>query len=169
MKAKILPLLALLTALLTFISLKVSATESVVQGNQTNANVVVNNATAWFTLSSSTVVVPAGQIWHCVANGSAEGQNPGLDNVNMRYRFVLTLDNAAPAVDGACERSLQFDDNPIVSNTNLEDVNSTCTFKNIAAGPHTFRWLARKYDASKPNLTVVDNSHSVVCSDNLIQ
>jgi hypothetical protein len=168
MKTNKLPVLIILSLCMTLISFRASAIESGVEGTQTRANVTVNNASSWTTLSNSVVVIPAGQIWHCVATGSADGQNPGRSNTNMRYRFTLTIDNTSPATDGACERTVQFDDNDAISDTNFKAVSSTCTFKNIDPGTHTIRWLARKFDADKPNLTVLDNSHSVVCSDNLL-
>ncbi len=166
MKVKILTVLSVLPVWLALISFKASAEG--VEGSRTTANIVVTNAAAWTTLSSSTVVIPAGQTWHCIATGSADGLNPAnVNSFDHQYRFTLSIDSVNPAVDGACERTLEFDNNIGVDDVSFEDVNSTCPFKNIGPGAHTIRWQARKVAATDSNLTVLDNSHTVVCSNNL--
>jgi hypothetical protein len=134
-----------------------------IKGAQTTTDVIVSSNTAWVVLSSSEITIP-GDGWHCAATGSADGENPGGGNLNMRYRFTLTLDETAPAVNGPCDRALEFDDNPNIADVNFQEIGSTCTFENVSAGPHTIRWLARKVRANVPNLRVTDNSHSVVCT-----
>jgi len=170
MRTKILAQLIVLPLSLGLAPLTASAIESGAEGTATNVNITVTSELAWTVLSSSIISIPAGQIWHCAANGSAEGVNPGGNFADMRYRFTLAIDSLNPLVDGACERTLQFDDNPSINDVNLEDVNSTCPFKNITSGTHVIRWLARKIPRSPdaPNLTVQDNSLTVVCSDNLL-
>ena len=166
MKAKILPVLIALPACLAMISFEASAEG--VEGAKTTANIIVQNAASWTTLSSSVVVIPGGQTWHCIATGSADGSNPAPANsFDHQYRFTLSVDSANPAVDGACERTLEFDNNIGVDDLSFASVNSTCPFKNIGSGTHVFRWQARKINASNLDLTVLDNSHTVMCSRNL--
>jgi hypothetical protein len=166
MKAKILPVLIALPVCLAMVSFKASAEG--VEGAKTTANIIVQSAASWTTLSNSVVDIPAGQTWHCIATGSADGSNPAPANsFDHQYRFTLSLDSANPVVDGACERMLEFDNNFGVDDVSFEDVNSTCPFKNIGSGTHVFRWQARKVNANDLNLTVLDNSHTVMCSKNL--
>ncbi|HTP07450.1 MAG TPA: Kazal-type serine protease inhibitor domain-containing protein [Anaerolineae bacterium] len=148
------------------ISFNVSA-ESRVQGAKTNANITVTSERAWTVLSSATVRIPEGEGWQCVATGSADGKNPANGTIDNQYRFTLSIDNVNPAVDGPCERTLQFNDNGGVRDTIYDDVNSTCSFNNIRSGNRVIRWLARKTEKNPdaPNLIVLDNSLTVVCSD----
>lgn len=166
MNAKTVPISIILPILLTLTPL--TALSEGVEGAKTNANIVVRSAATWITLSESKIVIPSGQTWHCIVSGSADAINSASNNsLDNQYRFTLSLDTVNPGLDGPCERSLEFDNNLAVDDVGIEDVNSTCPFKNIASGTHIFRWQARKVSSNDFNLTVPDNSHTVMCSRNL--
>lgn len=166
MNAKTLPISIILPILITLTPL--AASSEGVEGAKTTANIVVRSATTWTTLSESKVVIPAGQTWHCIVSGSADAINSASTNSRgNQYRFVLSLDTVNPGIDGPCERSIEFENNLAIDDVGIQDINSTCPFKNIASGTHIFRWQARKVESNDFNLTVPDNSHTVMCSRNL--
>lgn len=151
-----------LSAMLAGVSPQAAA-DFAVGGDETNVNRIVPFDNVWTTLVAEPFVTNA-NITHCVATGSADALNPNMAG-NNRYRFVLTIDNAMPPVDTACERTVAFDNGAIQS---MEEVSSTCTFRNLTAGGHTIRWLARKMVAAAAPLTVTDNSMTFVCQDRLL-
>lgn len=139
-----------------------AAADRGVGGDETNADRVVPSANAW-TILTAEPFQTMNDITHCVATGSADAQNPNMGNSNL-YRFTLSIDTINPAVDGACERTVAFDGGI----TRIEEVSSTCAFRNLSTGNHTIYWLARKVAAGAPNLTVTDNSMTFVCLNNLL-
>lgn len=152
----------LVSALLAGMSPQAAA-DFAVGGDETNVNRFVPFDNAWTVLVAEPFVTTS-NITHCIATGSADAQNPNMAG-NNRYRFVLTIDNAAPPIDSACERTVAFDNGAIQS---MEEVSSTCTFRNLPAGGHTIRWLARKVVGTVPALIVTDNSMTFVCQDRLL-
>lgn len=164
MKIRILAAVFILPLWLTLITFNASA-DSRVEGAKRNDDVIVGPA--WVILTQVTINIPTGQIWHCMATGSADASFPNDGGVNNRYRFTLTLDELNPADDGPCERTLEFNDNFGISDTHLNAINTTCPFKKIAEGTHTINWLGKKISKSR-NLTITDNSLTVVCSNHLI-
>jgi hypothetical protein len=107
---------------------------------------------------------------NCVVTGSADAQNPGGGTIDNRYQFTISINTTGPANDSGCERTLQFDDNVGVNDIDNDHVTTTCLLRNISiGGNNTIRWLARKLPKTPdaPNLTVLDNSLTVVCSDTL--
>lgn len=170
MKKILLPILILLPICLTPVSFKASALESGVTGAKTRADIVIGPN--WVVLSSATVNIPAGQFWHCMATGSAD---PHFDKEtkNNRYVFTLTIDEISPPDDGRCERTIEFNDNASVtggiSDNRFNAVSSTCPFFRVAGGgTHTVYWLGKKIEKAS-NLTILDNSLTVVCSDNRLK
>jgi hypothetical protein len=157
----------MLTLCLAVISFEVSAVEPGVSGGQTSTNINVTSPSNWTVLSKQDLVIPSGQIWQCVATGSADAENP---MVNVQYRFTLTIDDTAPSKDGACERTLTLHDvSPAIAGIkDVHSISSTCLFKPVSAGTHTIRWLALKayWPFADPDkvLTVLDNSLTIVCS-----
>lgn len=151
----------LLSATLAVASLQASA-DLAVGGDETNVNRVVPGAAIW-TILTAEPFQTVGNDTHCVATGSADALNPNMGN-NHQYRFVVSIDNLNPAVNGACERTVEFD----AFAQHIEEVSSTCTFRHLAAGNHRIFWLARKVVAGAPALTVDDNSMTFVCQNNLL-
>ncbi len=153
-----------LSATLAAASMQASA-DFAVGGDETNVDRNVPFANAWTILVSEPFVTATGS--HCIATGSADALNPLMGDDNL-YRFVLTIDNVNPnVVNSACERSVEFDVNG-ADTQRIEEVSSTCTFRNIPPGFHRISWLARKGAAAAPNLTVDDNSMTFVCQNNLL-
>jgi hypothetical protein len=148
-----------LTGFLACVSMQAAADYGV-GGDETNNDRNVPFANMWTVLTAEPF-----QTWtndtQCVATGSADAENPG----GGLYRFVLSVDNAAPPVDSACERSVAFDNGAVQS---VEEVSSTCTFRHLAAGFHRIYWLARRANAAAPALTVRDNSMTFVCMERLL-
>lgn len=103
---------------------------------------------------------------NCVATGSLDAINPNNGD-NRQYRFTLTLDNQMPPINGACERTVEFDEHGN-DDQNIEEVSSTCIFRNIPPGNHTINWLARAATAATPAMTVADSSMTFVCNQNLL-
>ncbi|HVK99592.1 MAG TPA: hypothetical protein VM553_07270 [Dongiaceae bacterium] len=160
-----LKLTALLSAPLMFASFYAFG-EQAVGGDETNINRVVTSAAAWTVLSREPIHLD--MFSYCISTGSADSQNPnnGVDN---NYRFVLSLNNPNPPLDGPCERQVEHDANT----QRTEEVSSTCTFRGpnaqgIPPGNHVFYWLARKIGAATPNMTVTDNSFTFVCQHDLL-
>ncbi len=158
-------LIILPVALIPFES---SAEEARVDGKGNAADVVVTTvggaSANWNTLVSVEILIPANQIWHCVATASAEALNPGgLDN---RYRFTLTRNDTSPVVGAGCERTIDVDDNAGVDDATNYVVGTTCPFLNVFAGTHTIRLLATKVTAGDANMIVDDSSLTVVCTNN---
>lgn len=144
-----------------------AAADNFVGGDETILNDLVPAAGVWTVLVAEPMTL-AGVNTHCVATGSADALNPnaGVDN---QYRFVLSIDNANPPITAtglACERTVEFDTHGVFSQ-NMEEVSSTCTFRDLGQGFHTLYWLARKGTGAAPNLIVDDSSMSFVCQDNL--
>jgi hypothetical protein len=151
-----------LSAALAVASMQASA-DLAVGGDETNVDRIVPFSNAWTVLVAEPFMTNT-NLTHCIATGSADAMNPNVPG-NFRYRFVLSIDNAMPPIDGACERTVSFDNGAVQS---IEEVSSTCTFRNLLAGGHTIRWLARVATAGAPPLTVTDNSMTFVCQNNLL-
>lgn len=133
-----------------------------VGGDETNNDRLVPSAAVWTVLVAEPIQI-ANQATHCVATGSADAQNPQLGADNG-YRFTLSVDNMQPAVDGPCERTVEFDNGGI----RVKEVSTTCPLRNLAPGVHTIYWLARKAAPASANLTVADNSMTFVCMNQLM-
>lgn len=130
-------------------------------GDETTTDRLVNSSAVWTVLVSEPFQLVK-DISSCIATGSADAQNPNNGN-NRMYRFTLSIDDPNPPVDGPCERGVDFDANL----NKVEEVSSTCTFRELAAGNHTIYWLARKAP-NTPNMLVVDNSMSFTCQNALM-
>lgn len=102
---------------------------------------------------------------NCVATGSLDAINPQIDD--SQYMFALSLDALMPPIDGACERTVEFDAHGSDAQR-IEEVSSTCIFRQIPPGNHTINWLARKAAAATPNMTVADSSMTFVCHPDLL-
>jgi hypothetical protein len=129
-------------------------------GDETINDRMVNSNAVWTVLVAEPVNFAAPT--SCVATGSADVVNPN-NGANRQYIFTLSVDNANPAVNGPFERTVEFDANMV----GKEEVSSTATFRQLAPGNHTIRWLARKV-AGAPNTLVIDNSMTFVCASNLM-
>lgn len=143
------------------------AADNFVGGDETTVNDLVPAAGAWTVLVAEPMML-TGVNTHCAATGSADALNPNAGSDNQ-YRFVLSIDNANPPITAtglACERTVEFDTHGLFSQ-NMEEVSSTCTFRDLGQGFHTIYWLARKGAGAAPNLIVDDSSMSFVCQDNL--
>lgn len=138
-----------------------------VGGDETNVDRTVIDG-SWTVLVAEPILIMEGPT-HCVATGSADARNPDSGDDN-RYRFALSIDNANPPLDGACERSVEFDQNDHNNGQLVEEVSSTCTFRNLNQGMHTIYWLARKQPlvGGGPDMTVADNSLTFVCHKRLM-
>jgi hypothetical protein len=148
--------------LIMLLPLTTSAKEG---GTQTTADTLVTSATSWKVLSSKTINISlkAGtpdSPRACGMNGSADAKIPAGKS-SSQYRFVMSLDNTNPAVDGACERTLSL--NTLATTA---QIGSACYAPDVPAGPHTIYFLARKVTAAAPNITVTDNSFTISCADN---
>jgi hypothetical protein len=130
-------------------------------GDETTADRVVNSSNVWTVLVAEPFQL-VNDISSCIATGSADAQNPNNGNDRL-YRFALSIDNANPVIDGPCERTVDFD----VNANKMEEVSSTCTFRELAAGNHTIYWLARK-TPNTPNMLVIDNSMTFTCHNSLM-
>jgi hypothetical protein len=153
-----------LSATLTLVSMPAAA-DLAVGGDETNVDRVIPSAAVWTILTAEPFQTMANDT-HCIATGSADALNPNMAD-DSRYRFVLSVDNQNPAINAACERTVEFDTHGTDAQ-HVEEVSSTCTFRHLGAGNHTIYWLARKVGAATPNLTVDDNSMTFVCMNNLL-
>ena len=165
MKAKSIRAAIMMSA--AVIPFQISAEGARVDGGAVALDVVVNTAGGaavnWTTLISREIQIPVNQLWHCVATAFADAINPGgLDN---RYRFTLTRNDTSPAVGGACERTVDIDDNTALNDSHNIVAGTTCPFLNVSAGVHTIRFLATKVTTADANMTIDDSSLTVVCSD----
>lgn len=144
-----------------------AAADNFVGGDETIVNDLVPAAGVWTVLVAEPMTL-ADVNTHCVATGSADALNPNAGSDNQ-YRFILSIDNANPPITtagGACERTVEFDAHGAFSQ-NMEEVSSTCTFRDLGQGFHTIYWLARKNVGGAPNLIVDDSSLSFACQSNL--
>jgi hypothetical protein len=155
----------LLIAIPLLMMLPHSATARV-NGAQSNVDVTVKSSAAWTVLSSKSFNTPNSQ-GACTLVGSADANNPNNKTVNNLYRFTLSLDNPNPALDGGCERALEFGDNANNNDEGVKQIASTCNFLSVAKGVHRYYWLARKA-TNASNLTVTDNSMTISCTDNAL-
>lgn len=131
-------------------------------GTQTKVDIAVTSATAWKVLSAQKINVTdndPSNLRACSLVGSADVKTPAGSS-NSQYRFTLTLDQAAPKLDGECERTLS-----LTSSATSQQSNSTCYFTNVKPGVHTLYWLARKATPGAPSITVTDNSVTASCAD----
>jgi hypothetical protein len=166
--------LIMLPIWLALIPLEVSAQgPALVAGDSTRANVLVDtvgsDVVAWNTLLSVVIFIPDSRPWRCAATASAETNQPAPPgSVDNQYRFTLTLDDTSPAVDGilngGCQRTLDIDHHVGLDPTNNYVIGTTCPFT-VRAGFHIIRWLATKVAAGDEDLTVLDSSVTVVCSE----
>lgn len=150
------------SALLTTASLPAMAVG--VGGDETNVNESVPSP-MWTVLVQEPFETPPG-VTHCVATGSLDAMNPNMGDDN-RYAFVLSMDAPTPPIDGACERTVEFDQHAPDAQK-VEEVSSTCTFRNIEQGAHVIYWLARQASAGAPPMTVLDSSMTFVCDRKLL-
>lgn len=166
MKKKMVSRMLSSAVVLTIGSAQVMAASGV-GGDETNVDAVVMSSGNWTVLLSEQFSNAAPNT-HCVATGSADAMNPVAGDDN-RYRFVLSINDPNPPIDGPCERSVEFDENGTDAQ-HVEEVSSTCTFRHVEVGSPTIFWLARKVPKAggTPNLTVSDSSMSFVCLNNLL-
>jgi hypothetical protein len=151
----------LMSAILASASVQAWADRGV-GGDETNVDVFVLNA--WTVLTSEPFDI-VNNITHCVATSSADALNPNMGDDNL-YFFTLSIDNANPMLDGDCERTIEFDANG-TNAQRVEEVSTTCTFRNIQPGLHEIFWLATGVGGA-PVMTVADNSFTFVCANRLI-
>lgn len=154
---------------LGLIPLQAEAVLDEVGGNGTIVNQVVNTDAAWITLRSVLVFSPTTNARRCIATGSSDAFNPGINpggfGANL-YRFRVSLNGLPVGVDGPFERTLQFLNQtvPIVRDNTIKEITSTGGVFVPPAGFSTIRWEARKFVGAL-NLTVDDSSLTVVCTD----
>lgn len=131
-----------------------------VGGDETNVNELVTlPAPGWRVLVSEPFQTST--FTNCIATGSLDAINPNFGDDNQ-YMFTLSLDNPMPLPNGACERTVEFDAHAPDAQR-IEEVSSTCTFRQIPPGTHRIFWLARKAAATTPNMAVDDSSMTFVC------
>jgi hypothetical protein len=135
--------------------------EQAIGGDESKINRVVDDASNWIVLLDEPFETAAA-LTHCAVSASADSLLRSARKAG-KYRFVLTADNPSPAVDGACERTLQFNG----GESGTKPLATTCTFRNLAAGQHRLYWLARKLPGA-PDLTVTDSSMSFACQEKLL-
>jgi hypothetical protein len=106
---------------------------------------------------------------HCGVMASAQAQNPGDATVRNRYIFVLSLDDPTPAPNHGSTRTIDFNDNAVVADTDLREVSSTFFFAEVPPGEHTIRWMAKKVGADDAPMTVQDSSLLIICTRSQLQ
>jgi hypothetical protein len=153
-KLTLLPALALAIPLLG--ASNPAAAETGVGGNSNLNAVVLNNNNNWFVLTS--VMVNFAELTNCTVTGSADAINPLNGNGNQ-YRFALKVDGIPAGGNTVYERTVEFDNDPLAEG--VQEVSSTGLFT-IAAGAHTFQWMARQIGGAA-NMTVDDSSMTFVC------
>lgn len=148
------------SALLTTASLPAIAA---VGGDETDVDEIVPSG-GWTVLVQEPFQTPPG-VTHCVATGSLDAVNPNMGDDNQ-YVFVLSMDVPAPPIDGTCERTVEFDEH-LTDAQKVEEVSSTCTFRDLQQGPHVIYWLGQAL-AGAPPVTVLDSSMTFVCDKRLL-
>ncbi len=136
-------------------------------GSDTNVNQVVNTVGpgAWVTLVSQQINAATGGTRHCIATGSSDTLNPGT-LASEQYRFTLSLAAGADPIDSGRERRLEFSNTAVTGDNVAKEITSTWFFTlPPPTAVYFIRWRATKFAAATANLTVLDSSLSVVCTD----
>ncbi len=136
-------------------------------GSATNADQPVG--AAWTVLRS--VPVNAVMPRYCTAVCSADFANPGYFGPPHVYLFTLSLNNVNPLPNGACERTLGFNNIPAnamipdaaIPDNRMKEVTTTCFFNVPQTYYQNIYCLARKTGGA--NATVTDVSMTVNCLD----
>lgn len=123
----------------------------------------VTSSVAWTELLELTINLPGSHKHQCAAIASMELINPGGGTTDNQYEFTPTLDNTSGAGHDASLRTIDFDDNGSIDDTNFLEVSTVRFLANINPGPHTFRLVGRKLSAADENLTVNDSGMVVLC------
>lgn len=123
----------------------------------------VTSSAAWTELLNLTIHLPGTHKHQCAAIASMELINPGGGTTDNQYEFTPTIDNPSGAGHDASLRSIDFDDNGGIDDTNLLEVSTVRLFANINPGAHTLRLVGRKLSATDENLTVNDSGMVVLC------
>lgn len=150
-----------------------------VGGSARNTNVLVNSNVAWTILRTVTFTNSTQR--YCIATGSADAHNPTSQPSAAPWQYRFTVSNSPnPPVDQGQERTLEFwnqagggfllRDNQIKEITTTggwmaNAMNDPGYFTFPAAFSQTVYFLGRKIGGA-PNLTVLDNSLTVTCTDN---
>lgn len=141
-----------------------------VAGSSSNGNVSLTDDVLWTTIRSVNVTITDAGSHGCVATASADVDTPGPADVENQYRFVLTRNTTAPAMNTGSERLLELVDNSGIQDPDSKPVRTTLHFIGLTStngtagtGLHTFFFLGQKVQAADTNATVQDASLSVIC------
>jgi hypothetical protein len=135
--------------------------------HSSNTNVTIDDDDDWVPIRSVTVNIPGGDgaAHGCVANASADVENPGPAGVENQYRFVVTRNNTNPATNSSSERIVEVVDNDGVDDPDSKSVSTMMAFTGLTndngasgSGAHTFYFLGRKVNPA-------DSDFSVICVD----
>ena len=152
-------------------------------GSATNTNVTVTSPVAWTVLGKVTFQNPTQR--YCIATGSADAQNPLFQPSAAPWQYRFTVSNSPnPLINQGQERTLEFWNQvaggSLVRDNQIKEITTTggwmanvlvnpgyFTFPAVAApfNGQTVYLLARKI-GNVPNLTVLDSSLTVTCTDN---
>ncbi len=169
-------LVAALPLCATIVSSPALAVDAV-GGSASNINVVVPGA-GWTILRSVNFSNPAQR--YCTATGSADAVRPTLANGESVYYFTVS-NTPNPIFDQGQERTLTFWNQAGIWDNRIKEITTTGGWMSpanadpgyftVAANPfifgsRTLYFLARKAAAATPNLTVIDASLTVTCTDN---
>ena len=132
-------------------------------GSSTIVDFVCTNPLAWQAINSVNIVSSPHRHGY-VITASADLFNPsGSAAIDQFYHITLSVDAVNPPLDNASARTVELEDNAGVNDQSIVPV-STNVFVNIGANSnHVVRFQCRKSSASQPNLTILDNSLTIVC------
>ncbi|MDQ3565607.1 MAG: hypothetical protein M3436_16310 [Pseudomonadota bacterium] len=130
-------------------------------GLASTGNVVLDDFPAWTTILSRDVNLAAGN-HQCVAMASTNAVNPGGNDDEQLYDFVVSRNNSNPSSPGASKRTIDLADVGGQADPNVWPV-ATNIFESVPAGNHKFRFLGREREAGNRNMTVNHSALSVVC------
>ncbi len=148
-----------------------------VGGSATNTNVLVPGA-GWTILETVNFSNPTTR--YCTATGSADAARPTIANGESVYYFTVS-NTPNPIFDQGQERTLTFWNQAGIWDNRIKEITTTGGWMSqanadpgyftVAANPlifgsRTLYFLARKASAFTPNLTVLDASLTVTCTDN---
>ena len=132
-------------------------------GSATTTDDVISTTT-FDILVSCNLTLTTGHTHRCAATACADAAAPG--GTNNDYRFVISTAAGGPGNDTAWERSVELNDNPGIDDADSVPV-CTTRFLTLGSGTVTIYWMARKEAAADANMTVLDSSLSVVCTDGI--
>jgi hypothetical protein len=143
------------------------AVEPVIDGTKTVTDVALGTVyPTWTVLTTTTVSIPAGSLFHCEVTCTSTVNNPYNITGDQDY-YYAAYNIVNPTVADGCVRQFDFPKFDIFNDNDESDklvVASTCFLPSLA-NTHTFRCLGTKLSVTDFPAVVDSTSMHVICVD----